>query len=119
MCPTLPGYLGPTAQYSAYGRHSAKKCALDSATVLSRIPSKPYDPHICSHESLCRCLESPMSCLECFVRSTADTQVIPLGEQDDLADIRKEIGFLAACDHPNIVRYLVCPCLLPPSTPDL
>lgn len=34
-------------------------------------------------------------------------QVIPLGEQDELADIRKEIGFLAACDHPNIVRYLV------------
>ena len=34
-------------------------------------------------------------------------QVIPLGDQDDLADIRKEIGFLATCDHPNVVRYLV------------
>ena len=36
-------------------------------------------------------------------------QVIPLGDQDDLADIRKEIGFLATCDHPNVVRYLVSP----------
>ena len=34
-------------------------------------------------------------------------QVVPLSEGDDPADLAKEIELLAACDHPNVVRYLV------------
>ena len=40
-------------------------------------------------------------------------QVIPVGDEYELAAIRKEIAFLAACDHPNIVRYLVSIVTLP------
>ncbi len=34
-------------------------------------------------------------------------KVVPLSEGDDPADLAKEIELLAACDHPNVVRYLV------------
>ena len=34
-------------------------------------------------------------------------QVIPVEDDDELASIQQEIDFLAACDHPNVVRYLV------------
>lgn len=36
-------------------------------------------------------------------------KVIPLTEQDkeDFKQIQKEIAFLADCNHPNVVRYLV------------
>ena len=36
-------------------------------------------------------------------------QVIPVEDDDELASIQQEIDFLAACDHPNVVRYLVPP----------
>jgi len=38
-----------------------------------------------------------------------DSQVIPIEDDDELASIQQEIDFLAACDHPNVVRYLVLP----------
>ena len=34
-------------------------------------------------------------------------KVVPLSEGDDPADLAHEIELLAACDHPNVVRYLV------------
>ena len=36
-------------------------------------------------------------------------KVISLADQpaEDFKQIEKEIEFLAACDHPNVVRYLV------------
>lgn len=34
-------------------------------------------------------------------------KVVPLSEGDDPADLAREIELLAACDHPNVVRYLV------------
>lgn len=33
-------------------------------------------------------------------------KVVPLSEGDDPADLAREIELLAACDHPNVVRYL-------------
>ena len=36
--------------------------------------------------------------------------MIPVEDDDELASIQLEIDFLAACDHPNVVRYLVQPC---------
>ena len=41
---------------------------------------------------------------------TVAIKVIPVGEADDADDIQKEIDMLRDCDHPNIVRYLVCRC---------
>ncbi len=35
--------------------------------------------------------------------------MIPVEDDDELASIQLEIDFLAACDHPNVVRYLVIP----------
>ena len=35
--------------------------------------------------------------------------MIPVEDDDELASIQQEIDFLAACDHPNVVRYLVLP----------
>lgn len=34
-------------------------------------------------------------------------KVIPVGENDDIEDIQKEIAMLKECDHPNVVHYLV------------
>ena len=34
-------------------------------------------------------------------------KIIPLGDQDEISDIQKEIEMLQACDHPNIVQYMV------------
>lgn len=34
-------------------------------------------------------------------------KVIPVGEDDDIEEIQKEIDMLKDCDHPNIVHYLV------------
>ncbi len=34
-------------------------------------------------------------------------KIIPLGDQDEMSDIQKEIEMLQACDHSNIVQYLV------------
>ena len=43
--------------------------------------------------------------------------MIPVEDDDELASIQQEIDFLAACDHPNVVRYLVLPrgCLCIPA----
>ena len=38
---------------------------------------------------------------------TVAIKVIPVGEQDDIAEIQKEIDMLKECNHPNVVRYLV------------
>jgi serine/threonine protein kinase len=38
-------------------------------------------------------------------------KVIQHGEGDKIADIQKEISMLSECNHPNVVRYIVC---LPP-----
>lgn len=35
-------------------------------------------------------------------------KVIPLGDKDEVAEIQKEIAMLKECNHPNVVRYLVC-----------
>ena len=43
-------------------------------------------------------------------RATGDivaVKVVPLSEGDDPALLAQEITVLAACDHPNVVRYLV------------
>ncbi len=40
---------------------------------------------------------------------TVAIKVIPVGEQDDIAEIQKEIDMLKECNHPNVVRYLVRP----------
>lgn len=40
-------------------------------------------------------------------------KVVPLSEGDNPADLAKEIELLAACDHPNVVRYLVSRCQSP------
>ncbi|KAK9817161.1 hypothetical protein WJX72_010545 [[Myrmecia] bisecta] len=37
---------------------------------------------------------------------TVAIKIIPLGEQDEILEIQKEIEMLQACDHPNVVRYL-------------
>ena len=37
-------------------------------------------------------------------------KVIPVGENDDIEDIQKEIAMLKECDHPNVVHYLVSSC---------
>ncbi|BDA42374.1 probable serine/threonine-protein kinase 4 at N-terminal half [Coccomyxa sp. Obi] len=37
---------------------------------------------------------------------TVAIKVIPVGEQDDIAEIQKEIDMLKECNHPNVVRYL-------------
>ena len=34
-------------------------------------------------------------------------KIIPLGDQDEISDIQKEIEMLQACNHPNIVQYMV------------
>ncbi len=34
-------------------------------------------------------------------------KVIPVGENDDIEEIQKEIDMLKECDHPNVVHYLV------------
>lgn len=34
-------------------------------------------------------------------------KIIPLGDQDEISDIQKEIEMLQACDHQNIVQYQV------------
>lgn len=40
---------------------------------------------------------------------TVAVKVLPLLDTDseELANIQKEIGFLATCDHPNVVKYKV------------
>lgn len=43
-------------------------------------------------------------------RATGDivaVKIVPLSEGDDPAEMEHEITVLAACDHPNVVRYLV------------
>ena len=34
-------------------------------------------------------------------------KVIPVGDNDEIEDIQKEIGMLKECHHPNVVQYLV------------
>ena len=34
-------------------------------------------------------------------------KVIPVGDNDDIEDIQKEIDMLKECHHPNVVQYLV------------
>lgn len=44
------------------------------------------------------------------VKDSDDTvaiKVIPVGENDEITEIQKEIDMLKECDHPNVVRYLV------------
>ena len=45
-------------------------------------------------------------------------KVIPVGENDDIEDIQKEIAMLKECDHPNVVHYLVSSCGLCQYSPD-
>ena len=50
------------------------------------------------------------SVYEARVKDTEDRvaiKVIPVGENDDIEDIQKEIDMLKECDHPNVVHYLV------------
>ena len=45
------------------------------------------------------------------VRGTQEVvavKVIPLGDKDEVLEIQKEIEMLKECNHPNVVRYLVC-----------
>lgn len=44
-------------------------------------------------------------------------KIIPLGSDDDIAEIQKEIEMLQECNHPNIVRYLVRSSLPLPNLP--
>jgi serine/threonine protein kinase len=37
-------------------------------------------------------------------------KVIPVGDDDEINDIQREIDMLRGCDHPNVVRYLVRCC---------
>ena len=34
-------------------------------------------------------------------------KIIPLGDDDEITGIQREIEMLKECDHPNVVRYLV------------
>jgi len=52
------------------------------------------------------------SVYEARVKDTEDRvaiKVIPVGENDNIEDIQKEIDMLKECDHPNVVHYLVMP----------
>ena len=45
------------------------------------------------------------------VRGTQEVvavKVIPLGDKDEVLEIQKEIEMLKECNHPYVVRYLVC-----------
>ena len=47
---------------------------------------------------------------EARVKGTEETvaiKVIPVGENDDIEEIQKEIDMLKECEHPNVVHYLV------------